>query len=309
MYSAAFRHVPVNWIVGIITLFSGVWNCCSWTTERIWSFMNALWYNITGFDKYFIFMDQSPVPIPYWYYGGCPGEAAWLYDARNRIFFNCVDEGHNKKAYLPVLSMDLNASFRNIDDQYDLSDWLSSVTFYTHDSSFPSPLQILSAWSLHSHMWPATKAESNTSFSVIDGDTGDDQIIPLVHSVAKYYWHDYQHMIEEDEVQEDEQPEDDTEESTEDTEEEQSVEDTEEEQPAEDTEEEQPVDEQPVEDTEEEQPVDEQPVEDTEEEQPVEEQPVEDAIEEQSITESQSSEGQESDGIVVDAERDMEAVD
>lgn len=195
MYSAAFRHVPVNWIVGIMTLFSSTWSCVSWTTERIWSFMNAIWYNIVGFDKYFIFMDDSPVPIPYWYYGGCPGEAAWLYDARNRIFFNCTDEANNKKAYLPVLSMDLNATFRNEERIYDLSDWLSSVTFYTHDSSFPHPLQILSAWSLDSGMWPATKDTSKTSFDVIDGDTGDDENIPLVQHVPKYSWHDYQHMV------------------------------------------------------------------------------------------------------------------
>jgi len=202
MYSAAFRHVPVNWIVGIMTIFSGVWSCISWTTERIWSFMNAIWYNIVGFDKYFIFMDESPVPIPYWYYGGCPGEAAWLYDARNRIFFNCTDEANNKKSYLPVLSMDLNATFRNEDRAYDLSDWLSSVTFYTHDSSFPHPLQILSAWSLNSRMWPATKDVSKSSFNVIDGDTGDDENIPLVQYVPKYYWHDYQHMTADEEEQE-----------------------------------------------------------------------------------------------------------
>jgi hypothetical protein len=217
MYSAAFRHVPVNWIVGIMTIFSGVWNCISCTTERVWSFMNAIWYNIVGFDKYFIFMDDSPVPIPYWYYGGCPGDAAWLYDARNRIFFNCTDEANNKKAYLPVLSMDLNATFRNEDRVYDLSDWLSSVTFYTHDSSFPHPLQILSAWSLNSRMWPATKDVSNSSFNVIDGDTGDDETISLVQHVPKYYWHDYQHMsADEDEEEAEEEDEEEAEEEDED---------------------------------------------------------------------------------------------
>ncbi len=190
-YAAAYRHVPVNWIVAILNIFSSIYGICSWTTERICSFLTAIWYNILGFDKYFIFMDRSPVPIPYLYYGGTPGHAAWIYDARNKTFTYCVDDEKNKKEHLPVLAMDLIARRRDQMEEWELSSWLENVTFYTHDEQFPHPLQLLSAWSLESKWWPATHAHSNSQLVVIDSMTADTFQIELRQFVEPFEWYKY----------------------------------------------------------------------------------------------------------------------
>ncbi len=191
-YAAAYRHVPVNWIVAFLNIFSMAFGIVSWTGERFWSFLNALWYNLIGFDKYFIFMDHSPIPIPYWYFGGNPSNQAWLYDARNKTFTYCVDEGLNKKEHLPVLAMTLHTKYRGqTHDEMDMSSWLENVTFYTHDEHFPHPLQLLSAWSLETRFWPATKYNSNTYLETINAQTADVEIISLIQIVEPHKWYDY----------------------------------------------------------------------------------------------------------------------
>ncbi len=206
-YSAAYRHVPVNWVIAILNMFFGVWNVFSWCGERTWSFINALWYNLIGFDKYFIFMDNSPVPIPYWYFDGHSGHGAWLYDARNKVFTYCVDEGNNKTEHLPILAMALHAKkYNNENDEFDMCDWMENLKIYTHNERFPHPLQLLSAWSLSSRFWPATQPNSNSWLEVINSQTGDEERIDLIQNVKRHYWYDYE---ESDDEESDEEESDD----------------------------------------------------------------------------------------------------
>lgn len=291
-YSSAYRHVPINWIVGILNLLSGFCGVFTWTGERIWSFVNALWYNITGFDKYFIFLDDSPVPIPYWYYGGTPGSKAWLYDARNKVFYGCVDESLNKKENLPVLAMNLICKYRGDDVMYDMSEWLEGVTFYTNNENFPHPLQLLSAWSLENRFWPSTRERDSTALEVINAQTGDTEFIPLTQAVCEHPWYNFDHEEYEEEAEEKADYED---ESSEEVSEEESPEEV-------------PEDESPEEVSEEEVPEEEVPEEVSEEE----------AKEESPIQESQSD-GISTPEIVSEevvqpvsdtpVERDLEAVD
>ncbi len=293
-YAAAYRHVPVSWIVALCNLFSSIFGIFSWTGERIWSFLNAIWYNIAGFDKYFIFMDRSPVPIPYCYYGGTPGHAAWLYDARNKTFTYCVDEGKNKKEHLPVLAMDLIARRRDQFEEWELSGWLENVTFYTHDEQFPHPLQLLSAWSLESKWWPATHAHSQSRFIVIDSTTADTLQIELRQFVEPFEW--YKYATEYDDSEKEETTEEDT------TEEET----TEEETTQEETTEEETTQE---ETTEEETTQEETTEEETTQEETTEEETTEE--EDHLLTESQSTETETPPNSIAsdDYVRDMEAVD
>jgi hypothetical protein len=201
-YSSAYRHVPINWIVGILNILSGFCGVFTWGGERIWSFLNAIWYNITGFDKYFIFMDNSPVPIPYWYYGGTPGDDAWLYDARNKVFYNCDSYKENKKENLPVLAMNLICKYRDETVMYDMSDWLEKVTFYTRDENFPHPLQLLSAWCLENRFWPATRESDITCLEVINAQTAETEFIPLTQSVCEHPWYNFDNEEYEEEAEE-----------------------------------------------------------------------------------------------------------
>ncbi len=180
-------------------MFFGVWNVFSWCGERTWSFVNALWYNLIGFDKYFIFMDNSPVPIPYWYFDGHSGQGAWLYDARNKVFTYCGDDGNNKHEHLPILAMTLHAKkYNNENDEFDMCDWMENLTIYTHNEKFPHPLQLLSAWSLSSRFWPATQPNSNSWLEVINSQTGDEERINLIQHVERHHWYDYEESEEED---------------------------------------------------------------------------------------------------------------
>ncbi len=197
-YAAAFRHVPVNWIVGSMNIVTSVLGVFGWTVERIWSFFTALWYNICGFDKYFIFMDNSPVPIPYLHFGGNPGSNCWLYDARNKIFYGCDDENKNKKEFLPVLSMEVIWQRRGEFVSSDMSSWLEQLQIYTYDERFPHPLQILSAWSLDSYLWPATMRSSKTLLETISAQTGDTEYIHLYQNVCKHAWYDFNDDEEEE---------------------------------------------------------------------------------------------------------------
>ncbi len=218
-YAAAYRHVPVNWIIVICNLFSTIFGVFTWTGERIWSFLNAIWYNIIGFDKYFMFMDRSRVPIPYLSYGGTPGHAGWLYDARNKTFTYCVDEGKNKKEHLPVLAMDLIARRRDQYEEWEMSSWLENVTFYTHDEQFPHPLQLLSAWSLESKWWPATHTHSQSRFIVIDSMTADTLQIELRQYVEPFEWYKYATEYDDSETEETAEAEEEAEAAEETTEE------------------------------------------------------------------------------------------
>ncbi len=204
-YAAAFRHVPVNWIVGSMNIISAICGACGWTVERIWSFFTAIWYNICGFDKYFVFMDESPVPIPYLNFGGYPGSNCWLYDARNKVFYGCDNESQNKKEFLPVLSMELIWNKGGELVGCDMSAWLERLQIYTYNERFPHPLQILSAWSLDSYIWPATKKQSKTVLETISAQTGDTEYIHLYQEVCKHAWYDFDQNEEESDDADDEE--------------------------------------------------------------------------------------------------------
>ena len=105
-YKAAFDHVPVYWLVALFNIGCGIYNIIDYGLERIWSFGSAIFNNLIGFDRYFIFLNNSCVPIPYHFYGGSRGEGAWLYDSRNRVFQSCSGEVL-KRQVLPWLTMDL----------------------------------------------------------------------------------------------------------------------------------------------------------------------------------------------------------
>jgi len=175
-----------------MNIISAICGACGWTVERIWSFFTALWYNICGFDRYFVFMDESPVPIPYMHFGGHPGSNCWLYDARNKVFYGCDNESKNKKEFLPVLSMELiwNKSGELVG--CDMSAWLERLQIYTYNERFPHPLQILSAWSLDSYIWPATKRQSKTVLETISAQTGDTEYIHVYQDVCKHAWYDFE---------------------------------------------------------------------------------------------------------------------
>ncbi len=217
-YAAAFRHVPVNWIVGSMNIITAIGSVCGWTVERIWSFFTAVWYNICGFDRYFVFMDESPVPIPYMHFGGYPGSNCWLYDARNKVFYGCDNESKNKKEFLPVLSMELIWNKGGELVGCDMSSWLERLQIYTYNERFPHPLQILSAWSLDSYIWPATKRQSKTVLETISAQTGDTEYIHLYQEVCKHAWYDFEQDGQEDDA-DDEQEEEAEEEEAEEEEE------------------------------------------------------------------------------------------
>lgn len=186
-YKAAFDHVPVSWLVALFNIGCGIYNIIEYGVERVWSFGSAICNNLVGFDRYFIFLNNSCVPIPYHFYGGSRGEGAWLYDSRNRVFQSCTGETL-KRQVLPWLTMDLECTIKGERCEYNLSDWMESVTFYAPNGEFPHPLQLLAAWSLNSHVWPSLQHEANTQLKIIRAHDGEDMSLHMYKDFSQFAW-------------------------------------------------------------------------------------------------------------------------
>lgn len=186
-YKAAFDHVPVYWLIAMFNIGCGIYNIMEYGVERIWSFGSAIFNNLIGFDRYFVFLNNSCVPIPYHFYGGSRGDGAWLYDSRNKIFQSC--SGDNlKRQVLPWLTMDLECTIRDERCEYNLSDWMEGVTFYAPPNQFPHPLQILTAWSLNSRVWPSLLRDANTQLKIIRAHDGEDMSLHMYKDFSNFAW-------------------------------------------------------------------------------------------------------------------------
>ncbi len=206
-YKAAFDHVPVYWLVALFNIGCGIYNIIEYGLERTWSFGSAIFNNLIGFDRYFIFLNNSCVPIPYHFYGGTRGEGAWLYDSRSRIFQSCTG-GMLKRQVLPWLTMDLECTINGERCEYNLSDWMEGVTFYAAPGEFPHPLQLLTAWSLNSRVWPSLMRDANTQLKIIRAHDGEDMSLHMYKDFSQFAWCETT-VIDDEEEDDDEEPEDD----------------------------------------------------------------------------------------------------
>ncbi len=187
-YKAAFDHVPVSWLVALYNISCGAYNIIEYGVERVWSFGSAICNNLVGFDKYFVFLNNSCVPIPYNFYGGARGDGNWLYDARNRVFQYCGGDSAMKRQVLPWLTMDLECTISGERREYELSGWMESVTFFGPSGFFPHPLQILAAWSLHSRIWPSLMRDANTQLKIIRAHDGEDMSLHMYKDFSNFAW-------------------------------------------------------------------------------------------------------------------------
>ncbi len=186
-YKAAFDHVPVYWLVALFNIGCGIYNIIDYSLERVWSFGSAIFNNLIGFDRYFIFLNNSCVPIPYHFYGGSRGEGSWLYDSRARVFQSC-SSGEQKRQVLPWLTMDLECTINDERREYNLSEWMESVTFYAPAGHFPHPLQLLAAWSINSRVWPSLQREANTQLKIIRAHDGEDMSLHMYKDFSQFAW-------------------------------------------------------------------------------------------------------------------------
>jgi hypothetical protein len=186
-YKAAFDHVPVYWLVALFNIGCGIYNIIDYGLERVWSFGSAIFNNLIGFDRYFIFLNNSCVPIPYHFYGGSRGNGSWLYDSRNKVFQSCTGEVL-KRQVIPWLTMDLECTIRDERCEYNLSDWMNDVTFYAPPEQFPHPLQLLSAWSLNSRVWPSLMRDANTQLKIIRAHDGEDMSLHMYKDFSNFAW-------------------------------------------------------------------------------------------------------------------------
>lgn len=216
-YKAAFDHVPIYWLVALFNIGCGIYNIIEYGLERTWSFGSAIFNNLIGFDRYFIFLNNSCVPIPYHFYGGTRGEGAWLYDSRNKVFQSCNGDVL-KRQVLPWLTMDLECTIRDERCEYNLSDWMEGVTFYAPVGEFPHPLQLLAAWSLNSRVWPSLMRDANTQLKIIRAHDGEDMSLHMYKDFSNFAW--CETTFEEEEGEEEEVAEETAEEVDEEVDEE-----------------------------------------------------------------------------------------
>lgn len=189
------RHIPVNWLVGFLNLTSVVCDFVQGTAECIWTFFSTMFWNLTGLDQYVVFQDQNPTPIPYRSYmlGGL-GEREWYYNMRSRVF-ELKARGTSRK-FLPAITIEFNQSIDDSNNDssrhimYDLTKWIDSVTFKSFDGVFPHPMQLVSAWSLHSGIWPSfhTDNEHQLKLTMMCGSDGNSYDVPISLVASPFSW-------------------------------------------------------------------------------------------------------------------------
>lgn len=191
------RLIPVHWIMAAFNVVTWLYDATAYVFERIFSFGNSLVWNLTGYDQYYVFQDNCPTPIPYRAYMlGGTGRYKWYYNARTHEFEAWIEGA--KKQFLPALSINIRQDYTSEDGpnnryEYDLTRWLDTVKFKTTDDFFPHPMQLVSAWSLHSGIWPSFVTASNktTRITMMSGMDGESYDIDVSTTISRFRWREF----------------------------------------------------------------------------------------------------------------------
>jgi hypothetical protein len=182
MYQSAIRHIPVHWIIGFFDVVNFAVDLVHGILNRTCSFAMTNFWNLSGLDTYYVFLDENPSPIPYpkFVMGGIY-EQKWYYSTRTREF-SYGDYRSTARTYLPAI-MGTYKHVRNDGDEttYDITEFLNKLKFKSFPHIFPTPAQLLNAWSLHSGIWLSLERGGAHTLTVMNGNTGEDVVIPLTY--------------------------------------------------------------------------------------------------------------------------------
>lgn len=228
MYKTVIRTIPVAWLLEILNVSTAIFNFFAAVVERIASFFGANLWNLSGLDAYYVFIDENPIPIHYpkFLIGGIY-DKVWFYNVRTREFTYGLGEDTTVQ-YLPTLT----AIYRSLNTDgeftsFDITEHITRMTFKTLPGIFPTPMQLVGAWSLHSGIWPSMmQSRYRHIITMMDGTTAEDVDVDVGLKAAKFNWLTFS---EEEEVEEEVDETIEEDEETDDSEQQSEVNETEEE--------------------------------------------------------------------------------
>lgn len=172
----------MHWIIGFFNVVNFAVDLVHGILNRTCSFAMTNFWNLSGLDAYYVFLDANPSSIPYpkFVLGGIY-EQKWYYNTRTREF-TYGDYRTTGRTYLPAIM----GTYKHVRDDgyetaYDITEFLNKLKFKSFPHIFPTPAQLLNAWSLHSGVWLSLERSGTHTLTVMNGNNGEDVVIPLTY--------------------------------------------------------------------------------------------------------------------------------
>jgi hypothetical protein len=201
MYGILLKVVPMHYLLSLFNCGNSAYTGVRYIIRRILSFLLSILMSLLGWDQEYVFLDNSPYPIPYssFVIGGYY-KFVWRYNARTHTFRALNHEQTEQN--LPALSLEVDQFYVDafgdeIKTQYNLSDWLSNVKFYSSKGHYPHPVQLISAWSLTSGIWFSYMSIAGnrikTLIRMMNCNDGSDYEYEMSASVCDFKWRRFEH--------------------------------------------------------------------------------------------------------------------
>lgn len=201
MYGILLKVVPMHYLLSLFNCGNSAYGSVRYLIRRILSFFLTLLMNVLGWDQEYVFLDNSPYPIPYSQFviGGYY-KFVWRYNARTHTFRALNHEQSPQN--LPALSLEVDQFYEDafgdeIKTQYNLSEWLSEIKFFSSKGHFPHPVQLISAWSLSSGIWFSYMSVAGnrikTVIRMMNSNDGADYEYVMSASVCDFKWRRFEH--------------------------------------------------------------------------------------------------------------------
>ena len=201
---AAIRLLQALGLVGDI---------CGWFHFYLNQLFNAVYGTVTGQDASWLFFnDGAPVQMKYTL--SMTREAPWWYNQRTHQWVYRGTQYGERGYNLPFVMCTLHTPV----GEYELTEFFSEHKYYFSNrrNTFPSSEQLLSSWSIESHIW-LTDTQKDNSYYTIMGSDCEDYTIPIIMDNNEEATANYKRLFgvedESDEASESESDEESDEES------------------------------------------------------------------------------------------------
>ncbi len=175
-YATLFKPVGLLLAVRILQGLGLVGGIFSWFGFYLNQLYSAMYGAITGQDSTWLFFNDG-APVQMKYTRSMTRDSPWWYNQRTHEWVRRGTEYGERGHNLPFVMCTLHTP----DGEHDLTEFFSSHKYYFSNCRhvFPTPEQLLSSWSIESHIW-LTDTQKDASYYTIMGGDCNDYRIPIV---------------------------------------------------------------------------------------------------------------------------------
>ena len=175
-YATLLKPVGLLLAVRILQGLGLVGDVFSWFSFYLNQLYSATYGAITGQDSTWLFFNDG-APVQMKYTRSMTRDSPWWYNQRTREWVRRGTQYGERGHTLPFVMCTLHTP----DGEYDLTEFFSAHKYYFPNCRhvFPTPEQLLSSWSIESHIW-LTDTQKDASYYTIMGGDCNDYRIPIV---------------------------------------------------------------------------------------------------------------------------------